>query len=124
MTEEDDSHWDNSKERRAGHRARAPELLKAAEISFSSNNAGAHLIVAFVGLDGNGHRIDFYPGTGLWIPQGGRRGRGIFKLIRYVIHRRKPPCPEPESIETQMRNAESILVENGPTTPSGPSTSQ
>jgi hypothetical protein len=112
--------FDSSKERRAGHRERAPELLRDNQIDFTVNNGGAHLLVTYRNVYDMPRRIDFWPGTGLWIPQEtGGRGRGIFKLIRYINHRRKPPCP---TIEDQMKEAEEVLTKNGPSTSSGSST--
>jgi hypothetical protein len=111
---------DTSKERRAHHRARAPELLKAAGIEFHSHNEGAHLIVAYTNLYGLPRTVDFWPGTGLWIMKGVAKGRGVFKLIRFIEHRRAP-CPQ--DLSSKIQEAERVLIENRQcTTPSGLST--
>ncbi|TVO55920.1 hypothetical protein [Denitromonas halophila] len=67
-------------QRRANNRASSAERLAAAGVSFESKNAGAHLIVS-----AGSKRIDFWPGTGLWIVRGDPRRRyGVQKLIRYT----------------------------------------
>jgi hypothetical protein len=52
------------------------KLLRDRDIPFVVKNGGAHIIV-------NG-RIDFWPGTGLWIERGGPRGRGVKDLLRHI----------------------------------------
>lgn len=66
-----------SQKRRASNRENSAEILTRARIPFESKNDGAHLIV-----DG---RIDFWPGTGLWIVRGRKqKRRGVRRLIIYV----------------------------------------
>lgn len=66
-----------SKERRANNREGSAELLVLAAVPFVSKNGGAHLIV-----DG---RIDFWPGTGLWMDRKSmKKRRGVQDLIRHV----------------------------------------
>ena len=66
-----------SQEKRANNRASSAQLLTDAGIDFVSKNAGAHLIVE--------DRIDFWPGTGLWIVRGEtKKHRGIRKLITRI----------------------------------------
>lgn len=63
--------------KRANNREASAAMLRDAGISFTSNNAGAHLIVEFAG-----HTVDFWPGTGLWIMRGStQRHRGVRRLI-------------------------------------------
>jgi len=54
--------------------------LRAANIPLEVKNNGAHLIVhAKTGV------IDFWPGTGLWIPRNGRqRQRGLDRLLKHL----------------------------------------
>lgn len=72
---------ERSQERRASNRDNAPEILRAAEISFSEHNLGAHLIVT-----GKFESFDFWPGTGRWTTRGAQRhtGFGVFNLIKRV----------------------------------------
>ena len=68
------------KTKRAKNRENAPRLLKEAGITFDVYNSGAHLIV------GHGDVVvDFWPGTGLWIPRTeNTRGYGVHNLISYM----------------------------------------
>lgn len=61
------------------------KALSDAGIAFAEMNNGHHLIV-----EHNGVRIDFYPGTGLWIERTGYRSRGVFRLIRFLHRQPKP----------------------------------
>ena len=71
---------DESKERRRSHRDNALILLKQAGILFEEKNGGAHLIVK-----GNDAYIDFWPGTGRWIPRDTKKkGFGVRNLIKYI----------------------------------------
>lgn len=79
----DFSPTEESKQRRAHNREASAQLLAGAGIYFASSNAGAHLIVS-----AHGRTVDFWPGTGLWIERGGKRGRGVFGLIRSINHPR------------------------------------
>lgn len=66
-----------SEERRAEHRKKAPMILTNAGVRYFVHNGGAHLVVE--------ERIDFWPGTGKWIDrESGRKGRGVFSLIKHV----------------------------------------
>ena len=67
-------------QKRARNRQSSPQQLTAAGIAYETKNGGSHLVI-----EPNGHRIDFWPGTGLWIPRGGeRRNRGVRSLIKKV----------------------------------------
>lgn len=66
-----------SQEKRAMNRSYSPAMLRDFGIAFESKNGGAHLVV-------NG-RIDFWPGTGLWIDRGtGAKRRGVRNLIAHI----------------------------------------
>lgn len=68
--------------KRADNRVQSADLLMEAGISFETRNQGAHLIVSSpAGL------IDFWPGTGLWIPRNDskRRGRGVDRLVAKIM---------------------------------------
>lgn len=66
-------------EKRASNRQKSADMLMSIGIEFDSKNDGAHLIVK-----GNGVIVDFWPGTGKYIPRGGKAGRGVFNLIRLI----------------------------------------
>jgi hypothetical protein len=73
-----------SQQRRADNRENSTYLLGDAGIEFVSKNEGAHLIVE--------QRIDFWPGTGLWIVRATQhRDRGVKKLIAYVKNPKNAP---------------------------------
>ena len=75
-------------EQRRAARKSAPDKLRAAGISFTEHNKGAHLII-----DAGG-RIDFWPGTGRWIVFGSKKKQeGIDNLIVFCKSGResKPP---------------------------------
>ena len=84
--EPSDSVWDGLKElreasklRRAEHREHAPLALARRGFYFEVKNEGAHLIVrAALG------KIDYWPGTGLWICRYGPRGRGLRPLLQHL----------------------------------------
>ena len=71
--------------KRASNRDAAPRILEEHGVSFTSHNAGAHLIVV-----GAMCTADFWPGTGKYISRPGRpgakpvEGRGIFNLMKLV----------------------------------------
>lgn len=67
------------KKKRASNRESSAQQLINHGIKFTSHNCAAHLIVE--GKDG---LIDFWPGTGKFIIRGGRKGRGVFNLIKAV----------------------------------------
>lgn len=70
-----------SSERRASNRNRSADKLKSLGVEFDSKNDGAHLIVTH-----NGVTVDFWPGTGKFIPRtpNPRHGRGIFNLLKLL----------------------------------------
>jgi len=69
-----------SSERRAGNRESSASKLEALGVQFESKNLGAHLVVSH-----DGHVVDFWPGTGKYIPRkNGRPGRGVFNLMKYL----------------------------------------
>ncbi len=66
-----------SQKKRASNRDNAIPLLSNANIEYESKSNGTHLIIE--------GRIDFWPGTGLWIVRDtNMRRRGIRKLIAYL----------------------------------------
>lgn len=66
--------------KRASNRDNSAALLTHAGVKFEAKSDGIHLIVDYV--DG---KIDFWPGTGLWIVRSNsQRGRGVQKLIYLV----------------------------------------
>lgn len=69
-----------SQARRADNRAGSADMLQELGVSFERNNMGAHLIVSH-----DGKVVDFWPGTGKYIPRGfGRPGRGVFNLLKLI----------------------------------------
>lgn len=62
--------------KKRGNQAASTERLREAGIPFATYNGGVHLVVA--------DRVDFWPGTGLWIERGpaGVRGRGVQGLLQ------------------------------------------
>jgi hypothetical protein len=80
---------EESKERRADNREASAELLRDAGIEFLSKNDGAHLIIE--------GRIDFWPGTGLWVRRSTHlRARGVKALINFVkTHPQESPSFSP-----------------------------
>jgi hypothetical protein len=73
---------------RAEQRADAPMVLTAAGIQFTSANDGAHLMVRYRDKERMVTVVDYWPGTGLWIPRkasgSASRNRGLQKLINYI----------------------------------------
>lgn len=66
-----------SQVKRANNRQSSSELLKAKGVSFESKNNGAHLIVDA--------KIDFWPGTGLFIDRRNNfKNRGIKNLLKQL----------------------------------------
>lgn len=67
-----------SKERRRSSRERSACMLQSLGVEFESKNDGAHLIVTH-----NGLTIDFWPGTGKFIPRkrNPKHGRGVFQML-------------------------------------------
>jgi hypothetical protein len=70
-----------SKERRAANRCRSTGMLTGLGLQFEVKNDGAHLIVRH-----EGQTIDFWPGTGKFIPRepGAKHGRGVFNMLKYL----------------------------------------
>lgn len=70
-----------SHQRRAVNRENSAKILNDHGVKFESKNLGAHLIVSH-----DGHVIDFWPGTGKFIPRraGDKTGRGVFNLLRRI----------------------------------------
>ena len=66
---------EHSQGKRAANRSSSAALLAARCVPFTSHNDGAHLIV------GDPPKADLWPGTGLWIIRGGRKGRGVGRLL-------------------------------------------
>lgn len=81
---EDFAAWREVKQaKRASNRASSPELLREAGFTFTTHNAGAHLIVSAP----QGYVVDFWPGTGKWATRGFRFalvGRGVANLIKHL----------------------------------------
>lgn len=67
-----------SEERRRSNRERSTCMLQRLGVEFESKNDGAHLIVTH-----NGLTIDFWPGTGKFIPRKRKpkHGRGVFQML-------------------------------------------
>lgn len=73
--------WDReSQVRRGENRESSAKILADRSIAFESKNMGAHLIVSH-----EGKVVDFWPGTGKYIPRGfGKAGRGVFNLLKVI----------------------------------------
>ena len=65
------------KEKRGSNNRYSTQLLIDSGIKFESKNNGVHLIV-----EGIKCKIDFWPSTGKFITRNGKRGRGVFNLIK------------------------------------------
>lgn len=90
MSEEQDwaQHRIASQVKRGHNRASSAKILTEKGIPFESKSQGVHLIV-----DGGDRVIDFWPGTGKWIPRGDRQPQfGVRGLVMYIEAGRKP-CP-------------------------------
>lgn len=71
---------EQSQQKRANNREASAAILTRSGIQFDAKNDGAHLIV-----EAGKQRIDFWPGTGLWIVRGSPiQHRGVRKLVAYV----------------------------------------
>lgn len=73
---------EESKLRRAEYRDNAPQILTSRKIQFDIRNDGAHLIVHCTG-----GKIDFWPGTGLWVCRTmhtPKDNRGIMRLVEFI----------------------------------------
>lgn len=68
---------EDSRGRRAGNRQRGAQRLAELGIAFDSLNFDAHLLVR--------KRIDYWPGTGLWVDRDlPSRGRGLRSLLDHL----------------------------------------
>lgn len=65
------------KEKRYRNKLRSEDILDGKGIEYVAKNDGWHLIVT--GKDG---LIDFWPSTGKFITRKGKKGRGVFNLIK------------------------------------------
>lgn len=81
MGEMFNEHKRQQKLRRESNRHTSAELLTVRGVPYESKNLGAHLV-----LQRGPHRIDFWPGTGLWhyhTPKGKTlKRRGVFRLLK------------------------------------------
>jgi hypothetical protein len=69
-----------SQARRADNRESSAAILAEHGVAFERKNMGAHLVVSHAG-----HVVDFWPGTGKYIPRGVLRpGRGVFNLLKAI----------------------------------------
>jgi hypothetical protein len=70
--------WNKEKQaNRERNRESSSKILDEYKIPYVSKNGGAHLIV----MD----RIDFWPGTGLWMDRPTKtRRRGVFRLVKFI----------------------------------------
>jgi hypothetical protein len=75
-----------SQAKREVNRENSPKILREAGIPFATLNGGSHLIVQTL----KKKDVDFWPGTGKWIPRGSKimhptsfSSRGVFPLIEY-----------------------------------------
>jgi hypothetical protein len=67
-------------EKRASNRDDSAGMLTEAGIKYESKNLGAHLIV-----EAGGKKVDFWPGTGLWMVRGQpAKRRGVRELMKFV----------------------------------------
>lgn len=70
---------ERGREKRKMNTATSPMYLKAHDVYFETKTP-SHLHVF-----GEGCRVDFWPGTGLWIDtKNQRRGRGVKGLVKYI----------------------------------------
>ena len=66
--------------RRADNRASSAEVLAKHGVTHEVKNGGAHIVVSHADKV-----VDFWPGTGKFIPRGaGRPGRGVFNLLKLL----------------------------------------
>ena len=75
-----------SRLKRQSNRDNGQSELFVRNIEFLVRNEGAHLIVC----QGTAHRVDYWPGTGLWQSAGGYSGRGIRSLLAFLERRGIP----------------------------------
>jgi hypothetical protein len=75
---------ESRKKKRSHNRQQSRKLLDQWNIEYTVHNMGAHFIVEVPGTDGE-QKVDFWPGTGKWIPRGSNKhGRGVKKLLTYL----------------------------------------
>lgn len=68
---------EESERRRANSRRDSAAMLRGKGVEFVSRNKGAHLVIE--------DRVDFWPGTGLWIVRADQhRGRGVKALCKWL----------------------------------------
>lgn len=67
------------KKKRQSNLEYSTALLQEIGVEFDSKNYGLHLIV-----NRPSYRIDFWPSTGRWIQRGGKQGRGVKNLIKFL----------------------------------------
>ncbi len=67
----------HSQDKRKRNRESSANTLQKKGIDFIVKNCGIHLIVK-----GKNGLIDFWPGTGKFIARNGKKGRGVFNLIK------------------------------------------
>lgn len=87
MTSEDGEMWNairkDRQEKRADNRKASPQILTEEGIEYASHNGGSHLVI-----ETSATTIDFWPGTGLWIPRSGplrnKRRRGVYPLVHHL----------------------------------------
>jgi hypothetical protein len=81
-----------NKLRRAANRERSAGMLQGLGIQFEVKNDGAHLIVRH-----EGQTVDFWPGTGKFIPRAprSRHGRGVFNMLKLLGIDPKQPKEQP-----------------------------
>lgn len=72
---------EESRKRRASNRERSTAMLLHLGLEFDAKNDGAHLIIRH-----NGKTVDFWPGTGKFIPRTPKpkHGRGVFNLLQIL----------------------------------------
>lgn len=69
-------------QKRRENTAASTAMLREAGVEFESKNGGTHLIVM--------GKIDFWPGTGLWIERGtDRRRRGVRGVLAWAAGQKK-----------------------------------
>lgn len=72
-----------SREKRASNRQFGAAALRLAGIEYTSNNGGVHLIVT-----NSKGAVDYWPGTGLWMPRNSNiKRRGVKALIQFMKDR-------------------------------------
>lgn len=70
---------ERAREKRQSNTEFSTKLIQDSGVDFESKNNGAHLVIK-----AESAVIDFWPSTGLWIPRGGRKNRGVKKLLKFI----------------------------------------